>query len=109
MAEQSFDSILVTDAAGIIVFANNAFRTLTGYSPEEVMGKNPKLLQGAATDPRVIERLVTSMRDGTQFEGKAINYKKDGTPFIMHWRVAPVRVGGETPFWLAVQKESNTV
>jgi hypothetical protein len=41
--------------------------------------------------------------------GKAINYKNDGTAFIMHWRVVPVRVEGVVVFWLAIQREAGTI
>jgi len=48
LAENSFDSILITDATARtkILYANKAFKTLTGYSPAEVLGKTPKILQG---------------------------------------------------------------
>jgi hypothetical protein len=41
--------------------------------------------------------------------GKAINYKNDGTAFIMHWRVVPVRVDGAVVFWLAIQREAGSI
>jgi PAS domain-containing protein len=135
LCDASFDSILVTDAtsAGNIVYANAAFRELTGYSLEAVRGKSPKILQGPATDARVLERLTSMLKsgDGT-FEGtnqptrylmllsyfclihpfpagKAINYKNDSTAFIMHWRVVPVRVEGVVTFWLAIQREAGSM
>jgi hypothetical protein len=45
----------------------------------------------------------------THLAGKAINYKNDGTAFIMHWRVVPVRVEGVVVFWLAIQREAGSV
>ena len=72
LCDASFDSILVTDAtpAGNIVYANAAFRELTGHSIETVRGKSPKILQGAATDARVLERLTSVLKSGDgAFEG----------------------------------------
>jgi hypothetical protein len=72
LCDASFDSVLVTDAtsAGNIVYANAAFRALTGYSLEAVRGKSPKILQGPATDARVIERLTSMLKSGDgAFEG----------------------------------------
>lgn len=84
LAENSFDSILLTDVKdGLITYTNAAFTTLTGWAASEVLGKSPKLLQGEATDKKVIARLTKALKDGGDFEGRAINYKKDGTPFIM--------------------------
>ncbi|MGK0397484.1 MAG: PAS domain S-box-containing protein, partial [Candidatus Azotimanducaceae bacterium] len=91
LAENSFDSILITDATakGKITYANKAFKKLTGHEPSEVVGKTPRILQGKGTDKKVIDRLSVALKSGGKFEGKAINYKKDGTPFIMYWRVLP--------------------
>ena len=107
LMENSFDSILITDAtvSGKIIFANKAFKRLTGYDPSEVVGKTPRILQGVGTDKKVIAQLAQALKKGGRFEGKAINYKKDATPFIMHWRVLPVKVGKNTKAWIAIQRE----
>ena len=111
LVENSFDSILITDATNRtrILYANKAFKKLTGYSPAEVLGKTPKILQGAATDKTVIARLSKTLNAGGRFEGKAINYKKDGSPFLMHWRVVPVKLGKDTSVWLAIQRETSSI
>ena len=107
LADNSYDSILVTDAtkAGKIIYANKAFKTLTGYAPSEVIGKTPRILQGPATDRNVIARLGDALKKNGRFEGKAINYRKDGTPFIMHWRVLPAKIGSHTKVWVAIQRQ----
>ena len=111
LADNSFDSILITDASknAKIIYANKAFKNLSGYSVDEVVGKTPKLLQGPATDKKVIARLAKALSNGTSFQGKAINYKKDGTPFIMDWRVIPAKVGKQTKVWIAIQREGSRV
>ena len=111
LAENSFDSILVTDAtkAGKITYANKAFKTLTGYETAEVIGKSPRILQGVGTDKKVIKRLADALKSGKKFEGKAINYKKDGTPFIMFWRVLPIKVGKNIEAWVAIQREGSAI
>lgn len=111
LMEASYDSILITDAtaAAKIIYANNAFKTLTGYAPSQVIGKTPRILQGPGTDRRVIARLGKALKKGGKFEGRAINYRKDGTPFIMYWRVLPVKVSGETKLWIAIQREGHVL
>ena len=61
LADNSFDSILVTDASarGRIIYANKAFKKLTGYDPVTVIGKDPRILQGPGTDRKVIERILS--------------------------------------------------
>ncbi|MFT6896966.1 MAG: PAS domain S-box-containing protein [Paraglaciecola sp.] len=111
LVDNSFDSILITDATteGEITYANKAFKKLTGYDPSDVIGKTPRILQGVGTDEKVIERLTEALKTGTEFEGKAINYKKDGTPFIMFWRVLPIKVGNNIEAWVAIQRESSFI
>ena len=111
IAENSFDSILVTDATsdGKIIYANKAFKRLSGYDPSEVIGKTPRILQGIGTDKKVIDRLSVALKSGGKFEGKAINYKKDGTPFIMYWRVLPIKVGKKIELWVAIQREGAAI
>ena len=111
LAENSFDSILITDTTenGNIVYANPAFETLTGFDRTEVIGKNPRILQGNGTDEKVIARLSSALKSGGEFEGKAINYKKDGTPFIMYWRVLPVKITDKIHYWIAIQREGSHI
>jgi len=109
LVENSFDSILITDATteGEVIYANKAFKKLTGYDPSEVIGKTPRILQGVDTDEKVIDRLTLALKSGTEFEGEAINYKKDGSPFIMFWRVLPIKVGKKIEAWVAIQREGS--
>ena len=111
LADNSFDSVLITDASaeGKIIYANKAFKKLTGHEPADVIGKTPRILQGPGTDSKVIERLSSALKSGGKFEGKAINYKKDGTPFIMFWRVLPIKTGKKIAAWIAIQREGAAI
>ena len=111
LADNSFDSILITDTTvqGKIIYANKSFKNLTGHDPADVIGKTPRILQGVGTDKTVINRLATALKSGKKFQGKTINYKKDGTPFIMYWRVIPIRVGRKIEAWVAIQREGSFI
>jgi len=104
---QGYDSILITDASSNpkITYANSAFTQLTGYSSDEILGKSPKILQGSSTSQKVIQRLRQCLVDVTVFEGETVNYKKDGTIFMMNWRMIPIIDHGELKAWLAIQRE----
>ena len=104
---QGYDSILITDASNNpkIIYTNSAFTQLTGYSADEILGKSPKILQGSSTSQKVIQRLRQCLIDVTVFEGEAVNYKKDGTIFMMNWRMIPIIDNGELKAWLAIQRE----
>ncbi|MFT6877774.1 MAG: PAS domain S-box-containing protein [Candidatus Azotimanducaceae bacterium] len=109
LAENSFESIMITDTTTKVevVYANKAFKKLTGYDSVDIIG--PRVLQGVGTDKKVIDRLAVVLETGKIFEGKAINYKKDGTPFTMHWRVLPIKVGKKIDSWIAIQREGTTI
>jgi PAS domain S-box-containing protein len=111
LAENSFDSMLITDASpeGKIIYANKSFKKLTGHDPSEIIGKTPRILQGPGTDSKAIVRLSDAMKSGKKFEGKAVNYKKNGTPFIMHWRVLPIEVRKKITAWVAIQREGSVI
>jgi PAS domain S-box-containing protein len=107
LLENSYDSIIITDCSEdtLIIYANKAFSRLTGYESSEIIGKTPKILQGSATDRHVIAHLTDSLKNNSSFEGQAINYKKDGTPFIMNWRVLPLKIDNQIKAWIAIQRE----
>lgn len=95
----------LTERSPLIIYVNKAFNRLTGYESSEVIGKTPKILQGSATDRHVIADLTDSLKNDSPFEGQAINYRKDGTPFIMNWRVLPLKIDNQTKAWIAIQRE----
>lgn len=109
LAQHNFHAVMVTlaQAKTPIVYVNDAFAELTGYTTEETIGKSPGFLQGPATDERVLDRLREDMSAGRVFEGQAVNYRKDGSAFTMHWRVVPVKDAASKPlYFVAFQQES---
>ena len=106
--EESFNSVVITkaDSGYPIVYVNPAFCELTGYGPHEIMGKSPSILQGPKTDRAVIERLNKNISEGQLFPGQAINYRKDGSEFMMEWKIAPIRnEADEITHYLAIQRD----
>src|SRR5690606_25508953 len=109
VVEQSYNSVLITDAVPPprgprIVYANPAFCRMTGYSLDELVGRSPRLLQGADTDREVIATLRICITEERRFKGSTWNYRKDGTPYIVEWNVSPVRdAAGATTHFVSVQ------
>ena len=106
--EESFNSIIISEAgAGYpIIYVNPAFCEMTGYGPHEVIGKSPSLLQGPETDPEIIKQLGKDLSEGNLFYGKAINYRRDGSKFMMEWKIAPISNDkNEITHYLAIQRE----
>ena len=106
--EESFNSVVITEAGPgyPIIYVNPAFCELTGYGPHEITGKSPSILQGPKTDAEVLKRLNQNVADGELFHGRAINYRKDGSEFMMEWKIAPIRnEKDEITHYLAIQRE----
>ncbi|MES3630236.1 MAG: PAS domain S-box protein [Longimonas sp.] len=109
-AALSFNAITVTRAEhegepSEIVYVNDAFTEMTGYAARDVMGKTPGMLQGPKTDPEVLERLDRKIHKGETFHGETINYRKDGSPFVIEWKVAPIMQKGGKTYYVAVQRD----
>lgn len=107
--EASYDSILITDSNldhPRIVYVNPAFCDMTGWSRDEVIGRTPAILQGKETDRNVTDRLRRALEAGRDFEGRTINYRKDGRRFHIEWRTSPVKnEKGEVTHYLAIQRD----
>ncbi|MEM7689210.1 MAG: PAS domain-containing protein [Pseudomonadota bacterium] len=73
-----------------IVFANRAFRRLTGYSEEEVVGRNCRLLQGPKTDPEPIARIREAIANEDVVVVELLNYRKNGTTFWNALHLGPI-------------------
>ncbi|WP_262297685.1 histidine kinase famiy protein [Microvirga sesbaniae] len=73
-----------------IVFANRAFQDLTGYTEEEVLGRNCRFLQGAHTDREAVAELRDAVQEHRAVSVELLNYKRDGTPFWNACFIAPV-------------------
>jgi len=103
----SFDAIMITENKPKypIVFVNQSFTDMTGYKRDELIGQSPTILQGPKTDRDVLDRLRRDISEGKIFHGQAVNYRKDGTEFIMEWKIAPIRnKNGEITHYLAIQR-----
>jgi PAS domain S-box-containing protein len=109
--EQATESIMVTDAqldepGPRIVFVNPAFTKITGFSSQEVLGKSPRILQGARTDKAVLRRLRQKLQKGEVVECETINYRKNQEEFFMQWQTAPICApGGEITHFVAIQHD----
>ena len=76
-----------------LIYVNNAFSVITGYSRELAIGYNCRFLQGADTDPAELERIRAALRSGGSYSGELINYRQDGTRFWNRLTLYPIRIG----------------
>jgi PAS domain S-box-containing protein len=104
--EQSADSVLMTDINGCIEYANYAFEKITGYSRQEVLGENPRLLKSGKHDKAFYENLWNTILEGKTWHGEIINRRKDGSLTADEMRIAPVRgERGEVTGFIAINRD----
>lgn len=109
--ESANDAVMITepglDKPGPrIEYVNEAFTRMTGYTIGEVLGKTPRILQGDKTDRDLMNRLREDLTTRREFMGETTNYRKDGTPYVVEWRITAVRdERGEVQRWVAVQRD----
>ena len=75
--------VLITDTSkpdDLIVHANPAFCAATGYSLEEVVGRNARFLQGTDTDPAHVASIRQALAERRPISQRILNYRKDGSP-----------------------------
>ncbi|MDA0338019.1 MAG: PAS domain S-box protein, partial [bacterium] len=104
-------SVLVTtpdlDRPGpSILYVNPAFGRMTGWSRDEVIGTSPRFLQGRKSDLTVFADLRARLEGGQVWRGQTVNYRKDGSEFVMEWSIVPlVDDRGVSFCHLAVQQD----
>lgn len=109
--EQAYNAVLITDAeldapGPRIVYVNPAFCTQTGYAAHELIGQTPRMLQGPKTNRAELDRLRETIERGAFFEGQTINYRKDGSPYLVRWNISPLRdAQGQITHYISVQSD----
>ena len=104
--EQAADGIVLTDTEGNIQYVNPAFTKMTGYSREEALGENPRVLKSGHHPQAFYEDLWKTIKSGQVWHGDMINQRKDGTLYNEEMRIAPVRsLTGEVVNYIAIKHD----
>ncbi|MCB9851335.1 MAG: PAS domain S-box protein [Phycisphaerales bacterium] len=89
--EAAGNAVLITDTNGRIIWANPAFTQMTGYTREDAVGKNPRILKSGEQPRAFYESLWNTIRAGGKWHGELVNRRKDGTLYPEEMTIAPVR------------------
>ena len=100
------DTIVITDARGIIIYVNPAFEKCTGFTRKEAIGENPRILQSGEHDEAFYRHLWQIISDGKTWFGRLINKKKDGSYYTEEATISPVfSPAGEVVNYVAVKRD----
>ena len=104
--EHTSESVVVADLDGDILYVNPAFEAVTGYSREEVVGRNPRILKSGRQDVDVYRALWATITSGRTWHGELVNRRKDGILYIEEAAISPVPDERGTPIaYVAVKRD----
>ncbi|MCB4361957.1 PAS domain S-box protein [Quatrionicoccus australiensis] len=82
--------VIITDVEGLISYANKGVEKITGYAQHEIIGRNCRFLQGAATCSKTVGKMRAALASRQQFHGEILNYRKDGSSFRNELSIVPI-------------------
>jgi PAS domain S-box-containing protein len=103
--ESAANGIVITDREGTITWVNPAFTELTGYTAEEAVGNNPRLLKSGKQDQPFYQNLWDTILAGKAWSGQLINRRKDGSLYAEEQTITPVRdAEGRIAHFIAIKQ-----
>jgi diguanylate cyclase (GGDEF)-like protein/PAS domain S-box-containing protein len=104
--EQSANAVVITNIEGTIEYVNPWFTKITGYSSEEVLGRNPRLLKSSETHPETYRRLWDTLLSGKEWHGELLNTKKNGELYWCLEAISPLKnEAGEITHFVAITED----
>ena len=104
--EQSPESVVITDLGANIEYVNDAFVAITGYSRDEVIGRNVRFLHSDNEPPETLEAWSEAKTSGRSWRGEFINRRKDGSEFTEFAIITPIRqADGQVSHYVAVKED----
>ena len=89
--EQSPNAVFITDLQGTIEYINPKFTEITGYTQEESLGQNPRILKSEKTSKELYNNLWRTIRRGEEWKSEIMDKRKDGSHFWAYETIAPVK------------------
>jgi PAS domain S-box-containing protein len=110
--EASSASVVVTEANALdepgprMIYVNPAFETVTGYRVAEMLGRSPRMLQGAHTEPAARATIRAALTAGQPVRERLTNYRADGTPYTIELNIAPLHdAAGHITHFFAIERD----
>ena len=112
--ERAEDVFLITEAEPVdlpgprILYVNQAFEKMTGYTAKEVIGQTPRILQGPKTSREALDRIRAALKSWRPVRQEMTNYRKDGTEFTVDLSIVPIAdENGWYTHWMAIQRDTT--
>lgn len=107
VASQTTNAVVITNLEGQVEWVNEGFTRITGYSLNEVIGNNPgDVLQGPETNQQTVTEIRHCIAQGKSFDGKILNYSKEGRQYWLHLNINPLRgMNDELEGFIAIETD----
>ncbi|MBI2382996.1 MAG: PAS domain S-box protein [Gammaproteobacteria bacterium] len=103
--ECSGTGAFVTDLEGTILWSNEAFARLSGYSPQEIKGRNPRFLKSGRQGLRYYRELWSTIRSGKVWSGETVERDQDGVAYTVRQTISPVAMHDRVSHYLAMHDD----
>ena len=104
--DQADLAVSITDAKANILFANEAFTRVTGYSAEEIVGQNESVLSNHTTPPELYRDMWLALSEQHPWSGRLLNRRKDGELYLAELSISPVvDASGNTTHFLGMHRD----
>ena len=103
--EAAGNSAFITDPQGTILWSNNAFTRLTGYSKQEILGQNPRILQSGLQSIRYYRELWSTIHSGKVWSGETLDRDKDGNLYTIHQTISPITRDGRVTHYISIHDD----
>ncbi len=103
--EATANAVVITDLSGTIQWVNAAFSVITGYAPEEAVGRSTRLLRSGLMKPPFYEELWSTILSGQVWRGEIVNRRRDGTLYVEEQSITPVKRDGSITHFVAIKQD----
>jgi len=103
--DQAGESVIITDAQGIIEYVNPSFTRITGYTDEEVLGKTPQVLKSGKQNKEYYERLWSTISIGKVWHSAVVDRRKDGSEYHALMTISPILNNGQITHYVGTQQD----
>jgi len=104
--QSAANAITITDRNGVIIWVNDAFTQLTGYSATEAIGQNPRALKSGMHDPAFYKNMWRTILADHVWHGTLVNKRKDGTLYTEEMTITPVsEASGQITHFIAIKQD----
>jgi diguanylate cyclase len=99
------EAMFITDRQGIIVWVNDAFSRLSGYSAQEALGRTPRFVRSGVQNDTFYRELWNTILAGNTWRGEVVDRHKNGSLYVVDEIITPLRDNGAVTYFLAVQHD----